>query len=49
MTIQQSTVGSSLAYDKEEWKRRCKRVDLSSPALCLAERDIDKAARQRTS
>jgi hypothetical protein len=26
-----------LAYDPTEWKRRCKRPDLASPALCLVE------------
>ena len=26
-----------LSYDPAEWKRRCKRPDLTSPALCLVE------------
>jgi len=32
-----------LRYDTDEWKRRCKRLDLASPALCL----IEPAARVR--
>jgi hypothetical protein len=42
MTVRQTPSGSSLAYDEEEWKRRCKRPDLMSPAMCLAERDVDE-------
>ena len=28
---------SQLRYDADDWKRRCKRLDLASPALCLVE------------
>ena len=28
---------SQLRYDADEWRRRCKRLDLASPALCLVE------------
>jgi hypothetical protein len=32
-------VGSQVIYDIDEWRRRCKRVDLDSPLWCLIQRD----------
>jgi hypothetical protein len=42
LTIGQNAHGPTLSYDRDEWKRRCKRLDLASPALCLAEREMKK-------
>jgi hypothetical protein len=38
LRISQGAGGPLLDYDVEEWKRRCKHLDLNSPAHCLAER-----------
>jgi hypothetical protein len=30
---------SRLVYDVKEWRRRCKRIDVSEPVWCLVQRD----------
>jgi len=38
LTIARDASGHpQLRYDVDEWRRRCKRLDLASPALCLVE------------
>lgn len=38
LTMSRDTSGRPhLRYDLDDWKRRCKRLDLASPALCFIE------------
>jgi hypothetical protein len=41
MIIAQRRGKPALSYNREEWKRRCKRPDYGDPAHCIAEHDIE--------
>jgi hypothetical protein len=42
MTLSYDPSGNpQLFYDTDEWRRRCKRLDLGSPAFCLVEPPAD--------
>ena len=34
--------GSTLLYDLEEWRRRCRQIALGGPVWCLVARDVTK-------
>ena len=36
--VRRDASGSRLLYDVNDWQRRCKRLDLDDPALCLVQR-----------
>jgi hypothetical protein len=39
LRVSRNDTGSALIYDVSDWQRRCKRVQLDSPAWCLVRRD----------
>jgi hypothetical protein len=39
MEIKPGAAGSTLSYDVQYWRQRCKRVELGGPVWCLIERD----------
>ena len=39
LRVSRNDSGSNLLYDVSDWQRRCKRVDLESPAWCIVRRD----------